>query len=738
MWGRATSKSEPEDVSRQGGHEEVYPWVRRWQRRALRSALRQLGFLVAFLLSVEISSAAAPINDRFQLAQVLRGVVGSVQGSTLEASFQSGEPLPSGRASMKTIWYRWRPPFPLTVTFSTQGSDPDTLLAVYTGSGLNALTLQAFSDDDSPGSRFARVSFSAKVEVEYWISVDGAGGESGATALGWTSTPHNDVFQKFQLLPASSGSYLGSSLAAQLQAGELPPVVADAGATVWFAWPALYAGEVSFDTVGSAFDTVLAVYMGDDIHGLTPVIEDDDSGSEPGSSLVTWQAEAGARYRIVLGGRGGASGDYHLNWHQNTPPPDHDDLAAARRISGATGESFGSNEGATIEPEEPGVAGALSSVWFYWRAPRSGTVFFDAELSFIAPHLRAFTGDSYETLGLLAVGVPGPFGGGDRLQFAVEEGMEIRVALASRGLSEGSYTLRWNYLDLRTENNQFANAQRLVGFNGVCSGENFWADRESGEPLHAEDPGGRSVWYRWVAPGNFRVRWSTQGSNFDTLLAVYVGEGLQQGLQSIASNDDFDRRLSSQVDFVAEAGIAYFIAVDSSSDRGFKAPSIGSISLKWAPVALSGLLVHPFKGMVGTRICIGAQELDGVESVRVGGVDAPFYVQDGGLYAVVPAGAATGPISVNTQDGDSLSTRADFTILPGVPPHLTILYLPNGAIRLAWAATCPDFRVEWASGLLGPAGWDMAQDPVQTGDQYRIEIPRADLAARRFFRLVIP
>ena len=77
MWGRATSKSEPEDVSRQGGHEEVYPWVRRWQRRALRSALRQLGFLVAFLLSVEISSAAAPINDRFQLAQVLRGGFGA-------------------------------------------------------------------------------------------------------------------------------------------------------------------------------------------------------------------------------------------------------------------------------------------------------------------------------------------------------------------------------------------------------------------------------------------------------------------------------------------------------------------------------------------------------------------------------------------------------------------------------------------------------------------------------------
>jgi hypothetical protein len=40
------------------------------------------------------------------------------------------------------------------------------------------------------------------------------------------------------------------------------------------------------------------------------------------------------------------------------------------------------------------------------------------------------------------------------------------------------------------------------------------------EPDHDGNPGGKSVWWTWVAPANGLVTVSTQGSTFDTVLAV--------------------------------------------------------------------------------------------------------------------------------------------------------------------------------------------------------------------------
>jgi hypothetical protein len=55
------------------------------------------------------------------------------------------------------------------------------------------------------------------------------------------------------------------------------------------------------------------------------------------------------------------------------------------------------------------------------------------------------------------------------------------------------------------------------------------------------------------------VRLTTQGSDFDTVLGVYVGDSLA-GLTAVASNDD-DRGRQSATDFLATAGTTYSIAV---------------------------------------------------------------------------------------------------------------------------------------------------------------------------------
>ena len=51
-------------------------------------------------------------------------------------------------------------------------------------------------------------------------------------------------------------------------------------------------------------------------------------------------------------------------------------------------------------------------------------------------------------------------------------------------------------------NNDFANAQLITGAIGTMTGTNFGATKQTGEPNHGNNPGGASVWYKWVAPAS--------------------------------------------------------------------------------------------------------------------------------------------------------------------------------------------------------------------------------------------
>ncbi len=126
-------------------------------------------------------------------------------------------------------------------------------------------------------------------------------------------------------------------------------------------------------------------------------------------------------------------------------------------------------------------------------------------------------------------------------------------------------------------NNDFANAQVIAGCSGSVNGTNIGANKQSGEQSHSPDgdAGGGSVWYHWQAPSNGSVTINTEGSTYDTLLAVYTGNSVNG--TAIAKNDDVDIGviLHSQVTFTASAGTVYKIAVDGWGGDA------GSIELNW-------------------------------------------------------------------------------------------------------------------------------------------------------------
>ncbi|MGI8809038.1 MAG: Calx-beta domain-containing protein [Acidimicrobiales bacterium] len=123
-------------------------------------------------------------------------------------------------------------------------------------------------------------------------------------------------------------------------------------------------------------------------------------------------------------------------------------------------------------------------------------------------------------------------------------------------------------------NNNFAAATAVAGATGTINGSNVGATKETGEPAHAGNAGGKSVWYRWTAPATGTVSFDTVGSNFDTLLAVYTGTAVN-ALTAVASNDDTGGGLQSKVTFNVTSGVVYRIAVDGYNGLN------GTVKLNW-------------------------------------------------------------------------------------------------------------------------------------------------------------
>lgn len=115
----------------------------------------------------------------------------------------------------------------------------------------------------------------------------------------------------------------------------------------------------------------------------------------------------------------------------------------------------------------------------------------------------------------------------------------------------------------------------ILGTSGSVTGSSTRATKESGEPAHAGNTGGASVWYRWTAPRSGTLVVTTAGSGFDTLLAGYTGSAVF-ALSRRASNDDTGGTLQSRVQFFVSSGTTYRIAVD-----GYRGAN-GAVRLNWS------------------------------------------------------------------------------------------------------------------------------------------------------------
>jgi hypothetical protein len=108
----------------------------------------------------------------------------------------------------------------------------------------------------------------------------------------------------------------------------------------------------------------------------------------------------------------------------------------------------------------------------------------------------------------------------------------------------------------------FATALPLSGAYALVQATNVGMTKEVGEPFHAGNPGGKSIWWQWTAPSSGQVTLSSAGSAFNTLLAVYTGSAVSSLTWVASDNNSLGGTNRSNVSFNAVAGTTYHIAVD--------------------------------------------------------------------------------------------------------------------------------------------------------------------------------
>jgi hypothetical protein len=540
----------------------------RWTGRLTRLRLPVAAMLVvAACLSLVASaaSAAPPANDDFADAVALTGLPANASGTNVDATKEAGEPTHAGIAGGGfSVWWSWTAPSTGGVAIETCGSAFPTVLGVYTGSSVEALTEVAsgrWQNAEEACSGGARVSFRATAGQTYMIAVDNyLFSGRGAIALAIKPAPDNDDFASASAIGSFPTEISATNAGATTESGEPNHAGASAGHSVWWRWTASANGNVLVDTCklipfNNAFTTV-AVYSGGSLGGLSEVASTSSGCSgESGGSRVVFPAAAGQEYRIAVASKfAQVTRPFTLKL---APPPVNDDFADATLISGLPASVDGSNVHASAEPGEPAHAGRppFASLWWRWTAPSDGKMIVDACSSEVATRLGVYVGTNLAGLSEMV-------SGGCHLILNASAGQSYRIAVdnVSDPGALGAITLE---LRRPPANDDFAGALVLNGaFAFVTAQQNLDATKEPREPNHAGNPGGHSLWYRWTAPATGPATADTCDGDFDTVIGVYTGDAVGS-LTEIAADDDSCSRLGgSFAEFDAQAGQTYYIAVD--------------------------------------------------------------------------------------------------------------------------------------------------------------------------------
>lgn len=393
--------------------------------------------------------------------------------------------------------------------------------------------------------------------------------------------PFVDGFQTVTSRPPGiaglSGSGKGDNLFAAPEASELRHGPNPPAASVWLAWTADATGIATLSTLGSDFDTVLAVYEavnpGTPVFGfgdLRRVAANDEADASTHASQVQFNVEAGRIYYLAVDGNGslgrGGRGQIIFSWNlepatqqlpeitQLTEDVAVDDTGAAelRVTAEAPAGAILTIRWFRLGPAGPEPTGVTGEVLDLNSLPDGAAGTYFAELSAEYPDatVRTIRTNPVE------VQEYSRSNDSDRTVFARDQFSRSRAeAPVPRGLAARATRPNLRPLGLAR------------GVSGTQMFTTAGCSTDPGEPQPCGVPGGASKWYALLADADGVLEVDTAGSSFDTVMAIYydTGEGTElfDGLVEVACNNDAAPILrTSAVSFCAQAGNVYYVLVD--------------------------------------------------------------------------------------------------------------------------------------------------------------------------------
>lgn len=568
---------------------------------------------------LNIHASAAPANDNFANATNMTGSAWTANGTNVDASREDagGEPITtlSEVLANSTVWWKWTAPATGRYRVSLAGSSFDSVLGIYTGSALNALTRVA-QDQSSGWGGTGAVYLNAANGTQYFFQVDGNSFQEGTVKLTMEPAvaPPNDAFANRLVLSGAAMTASGSVTAATAEAGEtaIPSAGANAGHSVWYEWTPPSSGKALIRVTAPKFTPAWGIYTGAAVNSLAPSVTlgSGAASATEATSQFAVSVSSGNAYKIAVDGSPTDTGNFTISITMSAAPL-NDNFAARTVISGNVVRTSSDNVGAKSEAGEPSHAGSspLNSVWWEWTAPASGPVTLDTNGSTASPRLAVYTGSALASLSPVAsASVGAPY---TTLTFTAVAGTSYKIAADSNDTARGLIILNLVAAAAAPSNDAFANAIVWNADEGESLVYPRGATAEASEPAPGGRAAAKSLWWAWTPQTTRRARiWmETENTGLLARLAVYRGSALNSLTPIAAQTSDGHW---GRLEFDVLAGETYRIVLDTPSiaaDPGWVRVGAVPVNGNSDNAYLFGPTASPFN--VST---VGAYEADAVQA----------------------------------------------------------------------------------------------------------------------------
>lgn len=388
------------------------------------------------------------------------------------------------------------------------------------------------------------------------------------TEVGLLAAVFSDSFSGRETIVGSEGVLVGSNVGATVEPSEPRHCGKRAGRSVWVSWVAPSSGLLTLSTEGSSFDTVVAAYVADSkvtppLAGLHPAGGNDDREPDEVAELV-FSVQAGTQYEIAVAGYASASGSIVLEW-EFTPVAALLPLILRHPLDRAI--RIGDTLILTVDIRE---TEAMELQWMKGLSSISGAGSPNLVIKQFKPtdvgqyRLRIRQNDVifYSSPIEVEINSEGLVGTLARNKFEDAWGSGLYLfgpppELAGLGAGTGGHS-GIALADIGTGVTR--------GYNGSQIFNTTSATRDPSEPAHCGIAGGASYWFSYQPPVAGNVSLDTEGSDFDTVLAVYQYNlpltGFEDLIPVICDDNSGSDGLTSKLQFDAEGGRLYFVVVD--------------------------------------------------------------------------------------------------------------------------------------------------------------------------------